>query len=210
VRPHWLLGLAVAPLVIGASPEGSMMVAGLARAGTGAPSHPVISGRPSTDKNVQSARAMIASMIGDWSGVMRAEVPPNTEDIPWRVSCAPIARNAGVLCHSGGTASIGPIEQSCLLAIAPGDDEVHLMCVSSMGEVHDHHGRYDDGRIRFVPLRARIAGKMTEEIVEYQIAPNGTMRTLSVVREKAHPEMRFMLHATRLSRSGEIGKPRAH
>jgi hypothetical protein len=155
--------------------------------------------RPSKDEKVQSAHAMISSMSGEWSGVMRAQVPPNTEEFPWRVSCAPIARNAGILCHSAGTASIGPIAQSCLLAVAPGDEEVHLMCVSSMGEVHDHRGRYEDGRIRFIPLRARISGKMAEEIVEYQVAPDGTMRTLSVVRTKGRPEMRFTLHATRQS-----------
>jgi hypothetical protein len=160
----------------------------------------------SSQNHALSARAMISSMVGEWSGVMSAQVPPNREDIPWRVSCIPIARDAGVLCQSGGTASIGPIEQSCLLAVAPGDEEAHLMCVSSMGEVHDHHGRYEGGRIQFVPLRARISGKMAEEIVEYQVAPDGMMRTLSIVREKGHPTMRFTLRATRV-RGQETTKP---
>lgn len=142
---------------------------------------------------------MISSMVGEWSGVMHASVPPNSEDIPWRVSCTPIARGAGVLCRSGGSASIGPIDQSCLLAVAPGDEVTHLMCVSSMGEVHDHRGRFEDGRIRFVPLRARISGKMAEEIVEYEVASDGTLRTSSVVHEAAQPEMRFTLEARRLN-----------
>lgn len=153
---------------------------------------------------VQRARAMIAAMSGEWSGAMRAEVPPATEEFPWRVSCAPIARGAGLLCHSGGTGSIGPIAQSCLLAVAPGDEEVHLMCVSSIGEVHDHRGRYYGGVIRFVPLRARIAGEIAEELVEYRIAPSGNMRTVSIVRRTGRPEMRFTLQARRSSGSGEV------
>jgi len=150
---------------------------------------------------VPEEKELLASMSGEWLGVMRAEVPPNVEEFTWRVSCAPIAKGSGVLCNSGGTASIGAIAQSCLLAPVPEDKEVHLMCVSSMGEVHDHRGRYDDGVIRFEPLHARMEGKIVEEIVEYRIGPNGIMQTLSVVRSEGSPEMRFTLHATRLKAS---------
>lgn len=151
----------------------------------------------SAEPTASLTTGMIAAMSGEWSGVMRAEVPPDTEEFPWRASCAPVALGAGVLCHSEGTASIGPIAQSCLIAVAPGEEEVHLMCVSSMGEVHDHRGRYVDGAIRFEPLRAAISGAIVEEIVEYRITPGGEMQTLSVVRATGRPDMRFTLRATR-------------
>jgi hypothetical protein len=161
--------------------------------------------RNSAATELTAANRMIASMIGEWSGVMSANVPPNTEDVPWRISCEPIGRDAGISCRSGGTASIGRLDQSCLLAAAPVSHEIHLMCVSSMGEVHDHRGRYEDGWLTFEPLRSWIGKDMVEELVKYQIAADGTMRTSSVVLRQGQPTMRFTLTAHRIVGASPTG-----
>lgn len=99
-------------------------------------------------------------MQGTWMGSMVANVPGfPAETFNWTMDCRVVARGAGVLCTNTGKASIGAMAESCLLAYDPEGKAVHYMCATSMGEVHDHKGKWKDEKtVEFEPLRAGMMG----------------------------------------------------
>src|SRR4030095_6526977 len=87
----------------------------------------------------------------------------------WLMECKLVALGAGVACTNGGKASIGQLSESCLFAFDPAGGAVHYMCVTSMGEVHDHKGHWKDGRIiEFEPLPAGMMGSPVIETLRWQ------------------------------------------
>jgi len=56
------------------------------------------------------------------------------------------------------------------------------MCVTSMGEVHDHKGHWKDGRvIEFEPLRAGMMGGQVIEILRWQFTEVNSLEKYSTV-----------------------------
>jgi hypothetical protein len=100
------------------------------------------------------------ALVGEWSGRMTAIVPgAEPESFPWSMSCRLAALGRGASSTTQGRASIGLLAQDCLLAYAPDDRVVHYMCVTSMGEIHDHKGHWtDDNTIDFEPLAGDFHG----------------------------------------------------
>ncbi|HET8946474.1 MAG TPA: hypothetical protein VFQ07_05790, partial [Candidatus Polarisedimenticolia bacterium] len=100
-------------------------------------------------------------MVGRWAGTMTVNIPGvPAETFPWSVECRPVALGTGAACTMEGRASIGPLAQACLVACDPSSHDIHDMCVTSMGEVHDHKGRWtDDVTIAFEPLTGILQGK---------------------------------------------------
>ena len=101
-------------------------------------------------------RKTVQAFVGAWEGQMTARVPgEDSETFVWSVDCKPVALGAGAACTNGGKASIGLISETCLAAYDPVGRAVHYMCVTSMGEVHDHKGQWkDDKTVEFEPLQA--------------------------------------------------------
>jgi len=104
---------------------------------------------------------IVTALIGSWSGAMTAAIPEEpSETFAWRMDCTEIALGAGVSCTMGGKPSIGHLAQTCLVAFDPVGRDVHYMCVTSMGEVHDHDGQWTNEKtIEFEP----VAGSFLEE-----------------------------------------------
>src|SRR5262245_11448992 len=100
----------------------------------------------------------VGAVVGRWSGRMTATMPDGaSETFAWSMSCQAAALGAGASCTMEGRPSIGDLAQACLVAYDPESKAVHYMCVTSMGEVHDHKGRWTDAKtIQFEPLSGGI------------------------------------------------------
>ncbi len=97
------------------------------------------------------------------------------------MDCRSAALGSGAVCTSEGTASIGAMSQTCLLAYSPEERTVHYMCVTSMGEVHDHKGQWKTNSIEFVPLEGFLSGGRMVENVTMSFPDRATIKTRSVV-----------------------------
>jgi hypothetical protein len=124
---------------------------------------------------------------------MIATVPgAQPESFAWTMDCKPIAFGAGASCANQGTASIGPMSESCLFAFDPQGNAVHYMCVTSMGEVHDHKGRWKDAKtIEFEPLRGGLMGKPITETNHWSFSAPDTLVKTSIVTMADGTSMSF-------------------
>jgi len=149
-------------------------------------------GRPSRPPVPEVARTLQA-IQGVWHGEMTANVPgfPVTT-FDWTMDCKAVALGAGASCTNSGKASIGLMEESCLLAFDPEGRSVHYMCVTSMGEVHDHKGLWKDNHtIEFEPLRAGMMGQVITETLSWRFPDAQTIDKVSVVALSDGSSMRF-------------------
>ena len=128
-------------------------------------------------------RRTVAALVGTWSGRMTAvgqDDPPET--FPWTMECKEIALGAGVSCTMSGKSSTGPVAQSCLVAFDPVAKAVHAMCVTSMGEVHDHDGQWvDDRTIEFSPLAGTIMDEPTLKTMRWTFPDARTIETRTLI-----------------------------
>jgi len=138
---------------------------------------PAMSQRPEIRKTVEA-------ITGVWKGQMTATIPgAPPASFSWTMDCKPVALNTGALCTNSGTASIGEMSESCLLAFDPEGSAVHYMCVTSMGEVHDHKGKWTDLKtIDFEPLQAGMMGQQVTETLKWHFDDNQTLDKTSEVR----------------------------
>jgi hypothetical protein len=125
----------------------------------------------------------VDALTGTWAGQMTAKVPgyaPETFD--WLMECKPVALRSAVACTNEGKASIGQLSESCLFAFDSEGRAVHYMCVTSMGEVHDHKGQWKDSRtIEFEPLRAGMMGGQVIETMRWQFVDANTLDKISTM-----------------------------
>jgi hypothetical protein len=125
----------------------------------------------------------VEAINGTWLGKMTAKVaavPPEVFD--WTMNCRVVAGGAGAACTNTGKASIGSMAETCLLAYDPEGKAVHYMCVTSMGEVHDHKGKWiDDKTIEFEPLRAGMMGQLVTETNRWYFPDATTIDKTSIV-----------------------------
>ena len=135
----------------------------------------------------------VEAMKGTWVGQMTANVPGYpAETFDWKMICKPIAEGAGISCANSGKASIGVLSESCLLAFDPEGKAVHYMCVTSMGEVHDHKGKWTDLKtIKFEPLRAGMMGKPITETLEWHFPEANTIIKTSEIKLADGTSMHF-------------------
>jgi len=141
----------------------------------------------------------VQAMSGTWVGRMTANVPGYpAETFDWKMVCKTIAEGAGVSCVNSGKASIGVLAESCLLAFDPEGKAVHYMCVTSMGEVHDHKGHWSDLRtIKFEPLRAGMMGEPVTETLEWQFPDANTIIKTSDIKLGDGTSMHFEFRGDR-------------
>lgn len=140
----------------------------------------------------------VAAVLGSWTGQMTALVPgAGSETFPWKMECHSAALGSGAACTSEGTASIGPMAQSCLLAYSPEEKVVHYMCVTSMGEIHDHKGQWKGGAIEFAPLEGFLSGGRMVENVTISFLDPATIKTRSAVTLPDSSVMTFDFTGTR-------------
>ena len=114
---------------------------------------------------------------------MTARIPGMApETFNWTMDCRSVALGAGASCANEGKASIGLLAESCLFAYDLDRKAVHYMCVSSMGEVHDHKGRWkDDKTLEFEPLRAGMMGQQITETLKWSFPDSHTLSKTSTV-----------------------------
>jgi hypothetical protein len=135
----------------------------------------------------------VQALQGSWLGKMTANVPGfPVETFDWTMDCKVVALGAGASCTNTGKASIGSMAESCLLAFDPEGKAVHYMCVTSMGEVHDHRGHWKDSQtIEFEPLRASMMGQTITETLVWRFPDERTIDKVSEVQLTDGSVMRF-------------------
>ena len=150
-------------------------------------------GQPPRQTNPPEVKKTTDAILGKWAGQMTAKIPgAPPETFAWTMDCKPVAFSAGASCSNEGKASIGPMSESCLLAYDPEGKAVHYMCVTSMGEIHDHKGRWtDDKTIEFEPLRGGMTGKLVTETNRWFFPEPGTLSKTSVVTMPDGTSMTF-------------------
>ena len=166
---------------------------------------PALGQKPSDKPNPPPARMLpevartVDAIQGRWAGLMIAKVPGYpAETFDWRMDCKVVARGAGAACTNTGKASIGEMAESCLLAYDPEGKAVHYMCVTSMGEVHDHKGKWIDRKtIEFEPLRAGMMGQLVTETNRWYFPDAGTIDKTSEVKSADGSTMIFEFKGTR-------------
>src|SRR5215472_13982597 len=160
---------------------------------------PSIDGKPRQQPSSPEVKKTTDSIVGKWSGQMTARIqgmPPET--FPWTMDCKPAAFGAGSVCTNEGKASIGSMSESCLLAFDPEGKAVHYMCVTSMGEVHDHKGFWKDARtIEFEPLHAGMMGQTITETLSWNFPDAQTIDKVSEVSLANGKVMRFEFKGSR-------------
>src|SRR6266705_3442582 len=126
----------------------------------------------------------VEAIQGTWLGKMTANVPGySPETFEWTMNCKIVAKGAGASCMNSGRASIGSMEESCLMAFDPEGKAVHYMCVTSMGEVHDHKGKWIDIQtIEFEPLRAGMMGESITETLKWYFPNANTIDKKSDIK----------------------------
>ena len=136
---------------------------------------------------------IVEAMNGIWTGKMTANVPgAPSESFDWKMNCQIVATGAGLSCTNTGKASIGSMTESCLLAFDPEGKAIHYMCVTSMGEVHDHKGTWVDSKtIEFEPLRAGMMGQSIVETLKWRFVDADTIDKTSEVKLANDSEMKF-------------------
>ncbi len=109
------------------------------------------------------------AFAGKWSMDAELTMPGATEPTKFKVTmdCKSIALGNGAHCAMDGKVpKMGPMGQSCLVGFDPVGGAVHLMCITSMGEVHDHKGAWkDDKTLEFEPYKFTMDGKAATEMV---------------------------------------------
>jgi len=135
----------------------------------------------------------VKAIQGIWHGTMTADVPGYpAASFDWTMDCKVVAQGAGASCSNSGTASIGSMAESCLLAFDPEGRAVHYMCVTSMGEVHDHKGFWQTNQsIKFEPLRAGMRGQTITETLSWNFPDARTIDKVSEVQLADGSVMRF-------------------
>lgn len=143
---------------------------------------------------------IVEAMNGIWTGKMTANVPgAPVESFDWKMNCQIVAKGAGLSCINTGKASIGSMAESCLLAYDPDGKSIHYMCVTSMGEVHDHRGRWVDPKtIEFEPLRAGMMGQPIVETLKWRFVDADTIDKTSEVTLANGSVMKFEFMGKRL------------
>lgn len=166
---------------------------------------PALGQKPADKPNPPPAKMLpevtqtVDAIQGRWSGVMIARVPGYpAETFAWRMDCKAVARGAGAACTNTGKASIGEMAESCLLAYDPEGKAVHYMCVTSMGEVHDHKGKWVDPKtIEFEPLRAGMMGQLVTETNRWYFPGARRIVKTSEVKMADGSTMNFEFKGTR-------------
>src|SRR6516162_5277430 len=154
---------------------------------------------PSPPPPPPQVKQTVEAVSGRWVGQMTAALPGlKPESFPWEMVCRPAALGAGATCAMKGIASIGTIEEACLFAYDPAGKAVHFMCVTSMGEVHDHQGQWSaDHEIQFEPYPASWNGKPASEDVRFDFPDSKHIKTSSVITTQDGSKMTFEFHGSR-------------
>ena len=141
----------------------------------------------------------VDAVSGHWTGQMTATLPGmKPESFPWEMTCNPAALGAGAACSMKGTASIGAIEEACLFAYDPDGKAVHFMCVTSMGEVHDHKGQWiSDQQMLFDPYPTSWEARPATEDVSIRFPESQHIQTSSVITKQDGSKMTFEFYGAR-------------
>jgi hypothetical protein len=120
------------------------------------------------------------AFVGKWNLDSTIMMPGLKEPAKFKMvwDCKKIALGNGAECSSDVKlpSPLGPFAISCLLGANPEDKAVHMMCITSMGEVHDHKGAWkDDKTIEFEPLKYTDHGKPATETVTFTMSDPKSM-----------------------------------
>jgi hypothetical protein len=149
--------------------------------------------RPQPGPPPPEVRRTAEALVGEWVGGLTAIVPGESpETFPWSMTCRAAALGWGAACAMEGKASIGLLAESCLLAYAGESKTVHFMCVTSMGEVHDHKGRWTNEKtVEFESLQGDFMGKTVVETIHWSFPDRSTFETKATVAMPDGSMMRF-------------------
>jgi len=150
---------------------------------------------PASPPPPPEVKRMVDAVVGRWSGAMTVTIPGvEPETFGWSMDCRPAALKAGAVCTMDGRASIGDLAQACLAAWDPEGRAVHYMCVTSMGEVHDHRGHWKgEAAVEFEPLVGALQGKPMTETITWAFPDPGriTMRSVVTLQDGASMSFEF-------------------
>jgi len=137
--------------------------------------------KPPALHEMPDVKKVVDAFAGKWAMDAELTMPgAKPEKTKVTMECKKIAMGAGVSCAMEGKSSMGPMAQTCMIAHDPEGSGVHLMCVTSMGEVHDHKGKWkDDKTLEFEPYKGTMMGKPATETVTMAMADAKTMTMTS-------------------------------
>jgi hypothetical protein len=134
------------------------------------------------------------AFVGSWATEATMEMGGKTEKVSkLKMDCQKIALGGGAYCSMAAKSSMGPMEQSCMAAYDPEGKAMHFMCVTSMGEVHDHKCNWtDDKTLTCEPYKGTMGGKPMTEDVTFSWTDAKTMSSTSVTTMGDGTKMTFV------------------
>jgi hypothetical protein len=158
----------------------------LARADDAAPPAP-----PEVKKTVDA-------FAGQWTltGTDREPGATTPAAVKATMDCKPAALNAAVACLIAADVSGARIEAATVIGYSPDEHLVRWMEISSTGEYHDHHGRWNGNQIRFEPLTYTAGGERMTEYFSLSLA-SGERMVWKATTKTRQGESRLELTATR-------------
>jgi hypothetical protein len=106
----------------------------------------------------------VAALEGRWH-LTGTDTEPGAKPAPVDlvIDCKRAALGAAVSCEiAGQITGLGAVEAVAVVGYSPDEGLVRWMEISSTGEYHDHHGRWDGAAIRFEPLTYTVAKERSD------------------------------------------------
>ncbi|HTT00725.1 MAG TPA: hypothetical protein VMG11_01445 [Steroidobacteraceae bacterium] len=140
----------------------------------------------------------VDAFAGHWTLTGTDREPGNTTAaaVNGTMDCKSAALNAAVSCLIAADVSGSRVEAATVIGYSPDEHLVRWMEISSTGEYHDHHGRWNGNRIEFEPLTYAVAGERMTEYFSLSFVSDHQMiwKATTKMREG---ESRLELSATR-------------
>jgi hypothetical protein len=140
----------------------------------------------------------VDAFAGHWtlSGTDREPGVTTPAAVDATMECKAAALNAAVTCLIAADVSGTRIEAATVIGYSPDEHLVRWMEISSTGEYHDHHGRWNGNQITFEPLSYTAAGERMTEYFSLSFASADRMIWKATTKTPAG-ESRLELTATR-------------
>lgn len=112
-------------------------------------------------------------LLGEWAGTGSLTVGSKTMAVTSKFRCNVARGGVAVLCvHDATIEGMGAMVENALIGIDPASQELHWYNINTMGETHDHRGRWtSDTRIEW-SYKGEKDGKPLVEAISMDFAGN--------------------------------------
>ena len=108
-----------------------------------APPAAVASSPASSETLREGEYQKLGLFVGQWRGTGSLQMGENTAPVTSTFSCEVAKGGVAVACtHEAQIEGVGPLVENALLGLDPTDGQLHWYNINTMGETHDHVGRW--------------------------------------------------------------------